>query len=126
MVSFKRGNQRTRCLAPMWLSRENCNPSTATGRILACALSATRPAPSKTFIRAPVFVSRPSGKIISFLPSSRTASTMRFNENGAWTSTGNTSTAAMNGFTYHFEIWEVWIANVGLSGRKDAIRQASM
>ena len=40
-------------------------------------------------------------------------------------STGSTSTAAMNGFTYHLDSCMVWMAKVGLSGRKDAIRQAS-
>ena len=100
-TSDTRGNQRSRCNAPMRENLLRSSPSIRTGSTKASALSATRPAPSYTFISPPVRVMRPSGKITSRTPR-WTAWTISRAAYGLVGSTVSTGTGVRNGRTHHF------------------------
>ena len=101
------------------LRRRRCR----TGTIGASALSATMPGPSNTFISAPVTVIRPSGKMTSVRPSC-TALTIALADIGLVGSTGKASNRPRNGFTHQAWAMRVWMAKVGLPGRKAASSSA--
>src|SRR5688500_5125937 len=69
MVSRILGKLRSRTLPRSREKGEYWAPSIRTGTIGASDLSATIPGPSNTFIRAPVTVIRPSGKMTKVRPS---------------------------------------------------------
>ncbi len=124
MVRWMRGKGRRRTLPPMRLNGVYCAPSMRTGTIGASALSATMPGPSNTFISAPVTVIRPSGKITSVRPS-RTALTIALAAIGLSGSTGKASNMPRNGLTHQARATRLWIAKVGLPGRKAASSRPS-
>ena len=76
------GNSRRRtCVLFRRLKIVTSGPAIWTGTTIASDLSAIIPAPSYTFIRLPVTVMRPSGKMTSILPS-RTELMIARSENG--------------------------------------------
>ena len=123
-VRLSRGNKRRGTSPLRREKRENCRPSICTGTKTAPALSATMPAPSYTFIRAPVIVMRPSGNTTSVSPS-RTTFTIVLVLNGLAGSTVKNFTAARNGRAHQrFAIWML-TAKVGASGRNAATKAPS-
>ena len=100
-----------------WLRDSRLNgvcsgPSSRTGTTIASALSAIRPTPSYTFIRLPVTVMRPSGKITSASPSFTRLISVRI-AIGLLGSSAIARVKRRNGFTHH--CWEMptSIANTG-------------
>ena len=94
----------------------NSAPSMRTGRSAAFVRSAMTAGPSYTFIKDPVVVMRPSGKMTQAEPAS-TARIIARMESGFVGSTGSALTNARNGFAHHCLEISVSTAKIGSPGR---------
>ena len=115
------------CVRTLFFSKDSleyCAPLMRIGKILALAFSATSPAPSYIFIKAPVTLTRRSGKIMTFL-FFRIKSTKERKDIGLFKSSGYTSTIRLKKRANHLFSHSGLMTKVIFSGIKAAISSPS-